>query len=217
MGGGPFASLYEMDGEPRKPWVKSGNIPPKVNLEHCVSRKLQEAEICRKKKDVGNEPQDLLRKNKSDVRTGAIVPAGYMEMMDTLLLTFLKTHFMQCHGYLLPCIIHDFSSDRLEMRGLEAGGMQAGGGIQAERCPSITCCTCCVRRTPAVSMLEAQLLLQDISLSYCRGTDQGRKWPPIRSMPLCGEPVPDGPGCHQRLGSPPAIHLHRQDAHPDVR
>ena len=69
MGRRSFAS-YMKRMESQEALVRSGNILPKVDLEHCVLEYGELAEICRKKKGYGTWYQDLYGKIESDVRTG---------------------------------------------------------------------------------------------------------------------------------------------------
>ena len=85
MGRRSFAS-YMKRMESQEALVRSGNILPKVDLEHCVLEYGELAEICRKKKGYGKWYQELYGKIESDVRTGAMnYPQATLEMMDAML------------------------------------------------------------------------------------------------------------------------------------
>ena len=173
MGRRSFAS-YMKRMESQEVLVRSGNILPKVDLEHCVLEYGELVEICRKKKGYGKWYQDLYGRIESDVRTGAMnYPQATLEMMDAMLTFSGITSPVMVISF-APPYYPAFHSDRLgetdragRTGGIQEGGIQAGEGTRLynllQKAAEDTCGLCLGKRNYCCGISD---------LSYCGGPDR---------------------------------------------
>lgn len=192
MGRRSFAS-YMKRMESQEVLVRSGNILPKVDLEHCVLEYGELAEICRKKKGYGKWYQDLYGRIESDVRTGAMnYPQATLEMMDAMLTFSGITSPVMVISF-APPYYPAFHSDRLgetdragrtggiQEGGIQEGGIQAGEGTRLynllQKAAEDTCGLCLGKRNYCCGISD---------LSYCGGPDREEMASYAVNAPLWG-------------------------------